>query len=142
MTLFPDFTALVIVGIVACLVPLLKRLLLEPVAQTMEARERERRSAEEAFGAAQVAERDAVRIGDETLAAARRAGYRDMETQRREAADRAGEALALARKKAAQTLEAGQARLQEQVREAEAALERTARSLGDELMARLLGRTG
>ncbi len=142
MELFPDFTALIIFGIVLCLVPLLKRLLLEPLATAVESRAERSAAAETEFEAAQAEDAEATRIGNEAVAAARRSGYEEMDRMRRRAAEQAGERLEAARRKAAGTLARGQAQLDLQVREAEAVLEETAGGLGGALAARLLGRAG
>ncbi len=142
MTLFPDYTTFLIVGILLCLAPILKRLLFEPLATIIERREEMRAAAETGFEAARTENEQAVQLGEEAVANARRSGYREMETMRREAAGRAGEKLEAARRQAAETLADGQKRLDQQVREAETALEGTVVGLGDQLMARLLGRAG
>ncbi len=142
MELFPDYTALIIFGIVLCLLPLLSRFLFEPVATTMERRAEQSSAAETQFQAVRAEDEEATRMGNDAISAARRSGYREMDRMRRDAARRASERLDAARRKAAETLAAGQAQLDRQVREAEATLERTAAGLGDELVARLLGRTG
>lgn len=140
MTIFPDFTALLISGIVVFLALALKNWFFEPLARTME--ERENRYG---YSRTELLEKQgrlaAAKTRLETaLAETRQAGYAEMDRIRREAAAAAEERLSEARDRARQILADGLAAMEKETASAEAELETAAGELAGDLTARLLRR--
>lgn len=140
MTIFPDFTALLISGIVVLLALALKNWFFEPLARTMEEREnrygRSRTELQEKQGRLAAAK---TRL-ETALAETRQTGYAEMDRIRREAAASADERLSEARDRARRILEEGLAAIEQETASAEAQLETAAGELADDLTARLLRR--
>lgn len=140
MTIFPDFTALLISGIVVFLALALKNWFFEPLARTMEERENRyehsRTELLEKEGRLAVAK---TRL-ETALAETRQAGYAEMDRIRREAAAAAEERLSEARDRARRILADGLAVMEKETAAAEAELEAAAGELAGDLTARLLRR--
>lgn len=140
MTIFPDFTALLISGIVVLLALVLKSWFFEPLARAVEEREnrygRSRTELQEKQGRLAAAR---TRL-ETALAETRRAGYDEMDRVRREAGASAEKLLEEARGRARKILDEGKASLERDTAGAEAALSTTADELAGDLTARLLRR--
>lgn len=140
MTIFPDFTALLISGIVVFLALALKNWFFEPLARMME--ERENRYG---HSRTELLEKQgrlaAARTRLETaLAETRQAGYTEMDRIRREASATADERLSEARARARRILADGLAVMEKETAAAEAELEAAAGELAGDLTERLLRR--
>ncbi len=140
MTIIPDFTALIVSGIVVCLVLVLKSWFFEPLAQAMEQREATSSSARKARDDADAAVSEVEARLAEALAETRQEGYREMDRIRREATERAEAKLGEARGAAEAALAAGKQSLREESVRAAAELERSAEDLAGELALRVLRR--
>ena len=140
MTIFPDFTALLISGIVVFLALALKKWFFEPLARTMEEREnrygRSRTELQEKQGRLAAAK---TRL-ETALAETRQAGYTEMDRIRREASATADERLSEARDRARRILADGLAVMEKETAAAEAELETAAGELAGDLTERLLRR--
>lgn len=140
MTIFPDFTALLISGIVVLLALALKNWFFEPLARTMEEREsrygRSRTELQEKQGRLAAAK---TRL-ETALVETRQAGYAEMDRIRREAAAAADQRLSEARDRARRILADGLEALEKDTAAAEAELETAAGELAADLTARLLRR--
>ena len=140
VTIFPDFTALIISGIVVLLAIALKAWLFEPLARTAEAREGRAKDARRELASAESALRVAEATRAEALAEARAAAYAEMDRVRTEASGTANERLVEARNRAGAALERGRNALRTQSAAAEGELDRAATALATELASRLLRR--
>ncbi len=140
MTIFPDFTALIIAAIVVVLALVLKTQFFEPLARAMETREATSASARNRLRNAEAAAKGANDRLEAALAAARKEGYDAMDRIRGDAAREADAVLAAADERARERIAEGRARLDEQARRAAAELEAAAADLGSELAARVLRR--
>ena len=140
MTIFPDFTALLISGIVVFLALALKNWFFEPLARTMEERENRyghsRTELLEKQGRLAAAK---TRL-ETALAETRQAGYTEMDRIRREASATADERLSEARDRARRILADGLAVMETETAAAEAELETAAGELAGDLTERLLRR--
>lgn len=138
--LTPDITTLWVVGFLLLCTYLLNTLVFKPIIQVIEQRAGAVRSARElAESAAQKATAAAAEY-DHKLNAARADVYHQMDDVRRVALDKRAELLAGTRATVEKELSTATARVQQDSKEARAALDRDASNLAGAIVARVLGR--
>ena len=128
------------VGFLLLCTYLLNTLVFRPILRVIDSRATAVRSARElADSAAQKATAAAAEY-DHTLNSARAEVYRQMDDMRKSALDKRAELLASTRATVEQELTAATARVQQESREARAALDRDASNLAGAIVSRVLGR--
>jgi F-type H+-transporting ATPase subunit b len=138
--LTPDITTLWVVGFLLLCTYLLNTLVFKPIIQVIEQRAGAVRSARElAESAAQKATAAAAEY-DHKLNAARADVYHQMDDVRRVALDKRAALLAGTRATVEKELSTATARVQQDSKEARAALDRDASNLAGAIVARVLGR--
>jgi F-type H+-transporting ATPase subunit b len=138
--LTPDITTLWVVGFLLLCTYLLNTLVFKPVIQVIEQRAGAVRGARElAESAAQKAASAAAEY-DRELNAARADVYRQMDDVRRVALEKRAEVLADTRATVEKELSAATLRVQQESKDARAALDRDASNLAGAIVARVLGR--
>lgn len=138
--LTPDITTLWVVGFLLLCTYLLNSLVFKPIIQVIEQRAAAVRGARElAESAAQKASLAATEY-DQKLGAARAEVYRQMDDVRRAALDKRSELLAGTRAAVEKELSTASARVQQESKDARAALDRDASTLAGAIVARVQGR--
>ncbi|HAK56877.1 MAG TPA: hypothetical protein DCP38_15570 [Acidobacteria bacterium] len=136
----PDLSVVWVIGLVLLLAWLLKRLLIVPLTQVMEQRERAIGSARELAESAATRAAEATAEFETKTAAARAEIYQQMDESRRELLNRRAEILDETRRDAESNLADATERLKQQTVDARAQLERDAEALGTTAAERVLGR--
>ena len=138
--LTPDITTLWVVGFLLLCTFLLNTLVFQPILRVIDARATAVRSAKElAESAAQKATAAAAEY-DQTLNAARAEVYGQMDEMRKSALDKRAGILASTRATVEQELKTASERVQQESKEARAALDRDASNLAGAIVSRGLGR--
>jgi F-type H+-transporting ATPase subunit b len=138
--LTPDITTLWVIGFLLLCTFLLNTLVFKPILQVIDQRAGAVRGARElAESAAQKAQSAAAEY-DRKLNAARAEVYRQMDDVRRAALDKRAELLAGTRATVEQELSTATVRVQQESKDARAALDRDASNLAGAIVARVLGR--
>jgi F-type H+-transporting ATPase subunit b len=138
--LTPDVTTLWVVGFLLLCTFLLNALVFQPILRVIDERATAVRGAKElADSAAQKATAAAAEY-DHTLNTARAEVYRQMDDMRKAALDKRADLLAATRATVEQELQTATARVQQESKEARAALDRDAASLAGAIVSRVLGR--
>lgn len=138
--LTPDITVLWVVGFLLLCTYLLNTLVFKPILRVIDQRVSAVRGARElADSAAQKATAAATEY-DRNLNTARAEVYRQMDDMRKAALDRRAELLASTRATVEQELTTASARVQQESKEARAALDRDASNLAGAIVSRVLGR--
>jgi len=138
--LTPDITTLWVVGFLLLCTYLLNTLVFKPIIQVIEQRAGAVRSARELAESAAHKATAAAAEYDHNLNAARAEVYRQMDDVRRVALDKRAELLAGTRATVEKELSTASARVQQDSKEARAALDRDASNLAGAIVARVLGR--
>jgi len=138
--LIPDLTVIWVIGLVLLLSWTLKRLLIAPLTEVMETRERAIRSAVELAETAAKKAAEATAEFETKTAAARAVIYQQMDENRRELLARRAEILDETHRDAESNLANATERLKTQTAEARAQLERDAEALGLAAAEQVLGR--
>ncbi len=138
--MIPDLTVIWVIGLVLLLAWTLKRLLIAPLTEVMETRERVMRSALELAEAAVKKAAEATAEFETKTAAARAVIYQQMDENRRELLARRAEILDETHRDAESNLANATERLKTQTAEARAQLERDAEALGLAAAEQVLGR--
>ena len=128
--MIPDLTVIWVIGLVLLLSWTLKRLLIAPLTEVMETRERAIRSAVELAETAAKKAAEATAEFETKTAAARAVIYQQMDENRRELLARRAEILDETQRDAESNLADATERLKTQTAEARAQLERDAEALG------------
>jgi F-type H+-transporting ATPase subunit b len=138
--LTPDITTLWVVGFLLLCTFLLNTLVFQPILRVIDARAAAVRSAKElADSAAQKATVAAAEY-DRKLNAARAEVYGQMDDMRKSALDKRAGLLASTRATVEQELKTASERVQQESKEARAALDRDASNLAGAIVSRVLGR--
>ena len=138
--LTPDITTLWVVGFLLLCTFLLNTMVFQPILRIIDARTDAVRGAKElAESAAQKATAAAAEY-DQKLNVARGEVYRQMDDMRKLALDKRATLLAATRSTVEQELSAASARVQQESKEARAALDRDASTLAGAIVSRVLGR--
>jgi F-type H+-transporting ATPase subunit b len=138
--LTPDITTLWVVGFLLLCTFLLNTMVFQPILRIIDARTDAVRGAKElAESAAQKATAAAAEY-DQKLNIARGEVYRQMDDMRKSALDKRATLLAATRSTVEQELSAASARVQQESKEARAALDRDASTLAGAIVSRVLGR--
>ena len=138
--LTPDITVLWVVGFLLLCTYLLNTLVFKPILRVIDDRAAAVRGARElADSAAQKATAAAAEY-DQTLNAARAEVYGQMDAMRKTALDKRAELLASTRATVEHELTTATARVQQESKEARAALDRDASNLAGAIVSRVLGR--
>jgi F-type H+-transporting ATPase subunit b len=138
--LTPDITTLWVVGFLLLCTFLLNTMVFQPILRIIDARATAVRGAKElAESAAQKATAAAAEY-DQKLNAARGEVYGQMDDMRKSALDKRATLLADTRSTVEQELSAAKARVQQESKEARAALDRDASTLAGAIVSRVLGR--
>jgi F-type H+-transporting ATPase subunit b len=138
--LTPDITTLWVVGFLLLCTYLLNTLVFKPIIQVIEQRAGAVRGARElAESAAQKASSAAAEY-DQKLNVVRADVYRQMDDVRRAALEKRAEVLADTRATVEKELSAATSRVQQESKDARAALDRDASNLAGAIVARVLGR--
>ncbi|MCS5670667.1 MAG: ATP synthase F0 subunit B [Acidobacteriota bacterium] len=138
--MIPDLTVIWVIGLVLLLSWTLKRLLIAPLTEVMETRERAIRSAVELAESAAKKAAEATTEFEIKTAAARAEIYQQMDENRRELLARRAEILDETQRDAESNLADATERLKTQTAEARAQLERDAEALGLAAAEQVLGR--
>ena len=138
--MIPDLTVIWVIGLVLLLSWTLKRLLIAPLTEVMETRERAIRSAVELAETAAKKAAQAPAEFETKTAAARAVIYQQMDENRRELLARRAEILDETQRDAESNLADATERLKTQTAEARAQLERDAEALGLAAAEQVLGR--
>ena len=138
--MIPDLTVIWVIGLVLLLAWTLKRLLIAPLTEVMETRERAIRSAVELAETAAKKAAEATAEFETKTAAARAVIYQQMDENRRELLARRAEILDETQRDAEANLADATERLKTQTAEARAQLERDAEALGLAAAEQVLGR--
>ena len=138
--MIPDLTVIWVIGLVLLLSWTLKRLLIAPLTEVMETRERAIRSAVELAETAAKKAAEATAEFETKTAATRAVIYQQMDENRRELLARRAEILDETQRDAESNLADATERLKTQTAEARAQLERDAEALGLAAAEQVLGR--
>ena len=138
--MIPDLTVIWVIGLVLLLSWTLKRLLIAPLTEVMETRERAIRAAVELAETAAKKAAEATAEFETKTAAARAVIYQQMDENRRELLARRAEILDETQRDAESNLADATERLKTQTAEARAQLERDAEALGLAAAEQVLGR--
>ena len=138
--MIPDLTVIWVIGLVLLLSWTLKRLLIAPLTEVMETRERAIRSAVALAETAAKKASEATAEFETKTAAARAVIYQQMDENRRELLARRAEILDETQRDAESNLADATERLKTQTAEARAQLERDAEALGLAAAEQVLGR--
>ena len=138
--MIPDLTVIWVIGLVLLLSWTLKRLLIAPLTEVMETRERAIRSAVALAETAAKKAAEATAEFETKTAAARAVIYQQMDENRRELLARRAEILDETQRDAESNLADATERLKTQTAEARAQLERDAEALGLAAAEQVLGR--
>ncbi|MEO8680550.1 MAG: ATP synthase F0 subunit B [Vicinamibacterales bacterium] len=138
--LTPDITTLWVVGFLLLCTFLLNTLVFKPILQVIDQRAGAVRGARELAESAAHKASAAAAEYDRTLNTARAEVYRQMDDVRRVALDKRAELLAGTRTTVEQELSTATARVQQESKDARAALDRDASNLAGAIVARVLGR--
>jgi F-type H+-transporting ATPase subunit b len=138
--LTPDITALWVVAFLLLCTYLLNTLVFKPILRVIDERATAVRGARELADSAAHKAAAAAADYDQKLNTARAELYRQMDAMRKTALDKRAELLAGTRATVGQELSAATARVQQESKEARAALDRDASSLAGAIVSRVLGR--
>lgn len=138
--LTPDITTLWVVGFLLLCTYLLNTLVFKPVIQIIEQRSAAVRGARELAESASQKAASAAAEYDKKLNVARAEVYRQMDDVRRTALEKRAELLAGTRATVGKELSAAASRVQQESKDARAALDRDASNLAGAIVARVLGR--
>jgi F-type H+-transporting ATPase subunit b len=119
---------------------ILKRYLLLPLSEILEAREREEQEAQKAYAESLAALEKAVAAGEQKLSAARREALKTREGLRGEGAALLEEKLAKARQAASEQIDRGAREIRQRAADLSKQLPDRATSLARELAEKILGR--
>lgn len=138
--LTPDITAVWVVGFLLLCTYMLNTLVFKPILRVIDERTTAVRGAREiADSSAQNAAAAAAEY-DQKLNTARAEVYRQMDDMRKAALDKRAELLAATRATVVQELSAATSRVQQESKQARAALDRDASNLAGAIVSRVLGR--
>lgn len=138
--LTPDITTLWVVGFLLLCTFLLNTLVFKPILQVIDQRAGAVRGARELAESAATKAQSAAVEYDQKLNAARAEVYRQMDDVRRAALDKRAELLAGTRATVEHELSTATSRVQQESKDARAALDRDASNLAGAIVARVLGR--
>ena len=138
--LTPDITTLWVVGFLLLCTFLLNTLVFKPILQVIDRRATAVRDARELAESASQKATAAAAQYDQTLQAARGEVYRQMDDMRRVAMDKRASLLASTRATVEKELSTASAQVQQESKDARAALDRDASNLAGAIVSRVLGR--
>ena len=138
--LTPDITTLWVVGFLLLCTFLLNTMVFQPILRIMDARTTAVRGARELAESASQKAAAAAAEYDRKLNAARGEVYGQMDAMRKQALDKRAELLASTRATVDKELKDAAARVQQESKEARAALDRDASNLAGAIVSRVLGR--
>jgi F-type H+-transporting ATPase subunit b len=138
--LTPDITTLWVVGFLLLCTFLLNTLVFQPILRITDERTNAVRGAKELAESASQKATAAAGEYDHKLNSARAEVYRQMDATRKSALDKRAEILASTRATVEQELKTATSRVQQESKEARAALDRDASNLAGAIVSRVLGR--
>ena len=138
--LTPDITTLWVVGFLLLCTFLLNTMVFQPILRIIDARTDAVRGAKELAESASQKATAAAAEYDQKLNVARSEVHRQMDDMRKSALDKRASLLAATRSTVEQELSAASARVQQESKEARAALDRDASTLAGAIVSRVLGR--
>ena len=138
--LTPDITTLWVVGFLLLCTFLLNTLVFKPILQVIDRRATAVRDARELAESASQKAAAASAEYDRTLSTARGEVYRQMDDMRRVAMDKRASLLAATRATVEKELATASAQVQQESKDARAALDRDASNLAGAIVSRVLGR--
>lgn len=138
--LTPDITVLWVVGFLLLCTVLLNTLVFKPILRVIDERATAVRGARELADSAATKATAAAAEYDQKLNTARAEVYQQMDNMRKAALDKRAEVLASTRAAVEQEIATASGRVQQESREARAALDREASTLAGAIVSRVLGR--
>ena len=138
--LTPDITTLWVVGFLLLCTFLLNTLVFKPILQVIDRRATAVRDAKELAESASQKAAAAASEYDQKLSTARGEVYRQMDDMRKVAMDKRASLLASTRATVEKELSAASAQVQQESKDARAALDRDASNLAGAIVSRVLGR--